>query len=275
MNKIRLIAFDLDGTLLTTDKRLTDHARRALGEAAGRGIELVPSTGRPYTAVPEMILHLPGVRYIVTSNGARTLEIGGDKVLHEALLPFDKAKQVMDICARYDVMRDIFYDGQGYTEKEKAESLTRYVSSPVMAEYVRTTRIMAADIDALFLNENRAVDKIQAIFADPEDKKRAFSEIMQIEGIEASGALSNNIEVNGAGVHKGAALLRLGEMLGIRAEEMLAFGDGTNDIRMLKAAGTGVAMANAMQEVRDAADEVTLSNDEDGVAVYIEKYVLG
>lgn len=93
-------------------------------------------------------------------------------------------------------------------------------------------------------------------------------------GVEATGALENNIEVNAEGVHKGMALLKLGEIFGISREEIAAFGDGSNDTMMLKTVGMGVAMANAMPEVKKAADRLTDSNDEEGVARFIEKYIL-
>ena len=97
---------------------------------------------------------------------------------------------------------------------------------------------------------------------------------MSLGGLEVTGALDTNIEVNAGGVHKGAALCWLAERLGIAREEILAFGDGSNDLKMIKEAGTGVTMANAIQPVLDAADMTALSNDEDGVAVFIEKHVL-
>ena len=86
--------------------------------------------------------------------------------------------------------------------------------------------------------------------------------------------LRSNIEVNAAGVNKGRALVRLGERLGIRREEIMAFGDGSNDLKMLKEVGTGVAMENAKDEVKEAADYIAGLNDEDGVAKFIEAYVL-
>ena len=93
-------------------------------------------------------------------------------------------------------------------------------------------------------------------------------------GVEATGALENNIEVNAEGVHKGMALLKLGEIFGISREEIAAFGDGSNDTRMLETVGMGAAMANAMPEVKEAADRLADSNDEEGVARFIEKYIL-
>ena len=84
--------------------------------------------------------------------------------------------------------------------------------------------------------------------------------------------MENNIEVNALGVNKGIGLLKLGELLGIKREEIMACGDGMNDLEMIREAGLGVAMANAVQEVKDAADFVTDSNEKDGVAKAIEMF---
>lgn len=274
MSRIKLIAFDLDGTLLNTDKKVTEYTKKVLKKAAEKGIEIVPATGRPLTAVPGELYHLPGVRYAITSNGARVIEAESKKTLQAELLPYEKAKVIMGIFREYDVMRDIFYDGQGYIEGGKMTQIERYVMTPAMIEYVRKERIAVDDIERMFVKERRDLDKVQAIFANPDERKEAWERLKALEGIEASGAFTNNIEVNAAGVHKGVALIYLGERLGIKLEEMLAFGDGSNDIKMLETAGTGVAMENAAEIVKEAADAIALSNDEDGVAQYIEKYVL-
>ena len=105
-------------------------------------------------------------------------------------------------------------------------------------------------------------------------KEKAFLEIKQIPGTEPTGALENNIEVNALGVNKGLGLLKLGELLGIERDEIMACGDGMNDLEMLKEVGFGVAMENAVEPVKDAADYITDSNENDGVAKAIEKFAL-
>jgi len=277
MNRIKLIAFDLDGTLLTDDKRLTEYTRKMLRKATESGIEIVPATGRPLTAVPEMLLDFPGIRYIITSNGARIIGTKEKEILYEELLPREKAKEILDIFAKYDTMREVFFNGQGYVDKADLSIVERYIRTPVMAEYIRTTRKPVDDIDRLICQAEGDADKVQGIFVNPTEKAEALIKIKKIDGVEVSGTLAgniNNIEVNAAGVHKGAALLWLGKRLGIETEEIMAFGDGANDISMLEAAGIGVAMANGIQDAKDAADAVALSNEEDGVAAYVEKYVL-
>ncbi len=275
MNKIKMVAFDLDGTLLTTDKKITEHTRHVIEKAAERGIEIVPATGRPLMGVPEEILNFPCIHYLVTSNGARIIERESRKTLDSMLLSYENAKEILAIFKEYDTMRDVFYDGQGYTEGKKLAYLDRYILNPAMVGYLRRSRIPVDDIEELVLKERRAADKVQALFADPDERKEAFQRLKELPAAEPSCSIRNNIEVNAAGVHKGVALIKLGRRLGIAEEEIMAFGDGVNDIRMLQSAGAGIAMANAVQEVKDAADDVAMSNDEDGVAAYIESHILG
>ena len=143
-----------------------------------------------------------------------------------------------------------------------------------MWNYVRTTRIAVPDIQDVITKENRSMDKVQALFADMEERAAAWKELSELKELELVGSLSYNIEINAAGVNKGTALVALGEMLGIPRESIMACGDGDNDVHLLREVGFGVAMANAQPQVKKAADYITASNDEDGVARAIEKYAL-
>ena len=107
------------------------------------------------------------------------------------------------------------------------------------------------------------------------EREQAWQELKRFDSLELVGSLKYNIEINAAGVNKGKGLLELGEILGISREEIMAFGDGDNDIAMLREVGFGVAMENADEEVKAVADYVTGSNDEDGVAKAIARFVLG
>lgn len=119
------------------------------------------------------------------------------------------------------------------------------------------------------------MDKVQGLFADMKEREQAWQELKRFDSLELVGSLKYNIEINAAGVNKGKGLLELGEILGISREEIMAFGDGDNDIAMLREVGFGVAMQNADEEVKAVADYVTGSNDEDGVAKAIARFVLG
>ena len=119
------------------------------------------------------------------------------------------------------------------------------------------------------------MDKVQGVFADMKEREQAWQELKRFDSLELVGSLKYNIEINAAGVNKGKGLLELGGILGISREEIMAFGDGDNDIAMLREVGFGVAMENADEEVKAVADYVTGSNDEDGVAKAIARFVLG
>lgn len=274
-NNIRMIGFDLDGTLLTDKKELLPYTIEILRQAAKQGIEILPVTGRPLCGLPKMVKELAGLRYAITANGARILDLKDGIVLREQLVDTKTAEQILEILGKYDTLREIYYDGTGYAKRAELEKIHQFFEEGPMAEYVRTTRQPVEDLMEKFYKENRAVDKVQGVFADLEERKKALNEIKQLKGVTVTGALKNNIEVNAAGVNKGDALLWLADYLGIAAQETMAFGDGDNDIALLEKAGTGVAMKNGREEVKDVADVVTERlNDEEGVAQFIEKYVL-
>lgn len=273
--RIRMIGLDMDGTLLTTEKELTEHTREVLREAIDRGVVVLPATGRPLAGIPEEVLKFPGVRYAVASNGARIVDLKESRVLYEDLVPYETGRRVLEICSRYDSMLEIYYDGVGYAEEEKLKHLDEYVPRLPMARYIASSRRPVADVRAMHEERKAPTDKVQALFRTREECKKAWKEVeKEIPDIEITGALSNNIEVNAKGVNKGRGLLILGELLGIHREEIMAVGDGSNDIVMLREAGLGVAMENATDEVKAAADVITLSNDQEGAAAAIEKYVL-
>lgn len=273
--RIRMIGLDMDGTLLTTEKELTEHTREVLREAIDRGVVVLPATGRPLAGIPEEVLKFPGVRYAVASNGARIVDLKESRVLYEDLVPYETGRRVLEICSRYDSMLEIYYDGVGYAEEEKLKHLDEYVPRLPMARYIASSRRPVADVRSMHEERKAPTDKVQALFRTTEECKKAWKEVeKEIPDIEITGALSNNIEVNAKGVNKGRGLMILGELLGIRREEIMAVGDGSNDIVMLREAGLGVAMENATDEVKAAADVITLSNDQEGAAAAIEKYVL-
>lgn len=274
-HKIKMIGFDLDGTLLTDQKELGEYTVQILKRAVEEGIVILPITGRPLCGLPEEVTGLTGLRYAITANGARILDLKNAAVLKEQLVSVETAEKILDILGNYDSLREIYYDGTGYAEREKLEQIDHFFEEGPMAEYVRSTRQPVENLMDKFRKESREVDKVQGVFADLGEREAALDEIRKLEGVTITGALHNNIEVNAAGVDKGNALLWLAQYLGIAPEETMAFGDGNNDITLLEKAGTGVAMKNGIEEVKHAADTITeKTNDEEGAAKFIETYVL-
>lgn len=272
--RIKMIGLDLDGTLLTDKKELTDRTKAALRRAIEVGITVLVASGRPWMGVPEELRNFPGMRYALTSNGARIIDTKDDRVIEEHLLSPELALKALAVCGKYDTLQEVYFDGQGYAPEDQMAYVEKYHRNPSMCEYMRKTRLPVKDIRKLVEQENRGLDKVQALFADMDERETAWKELEQEKGLELVGSLQYNIEINAAGVNKGTGLVNLGRMLGIRREEIMAFGDGDNDIAMLREAGFGVAMANADEQVKAAADYITLSNEEEGVAEAIERLVL-
>ena len=272
--KTRMIGMDLDGTLLTTQKELTAYTKDVLRRAIDQGIVVMPATGRPIAGVPKELLEIPGIMYAVTANGGRIVDVRTRETIYECLVQPETAERLMDVFEHYDTLREIYYDGIGYAQEDGLMRIDRYLDSQPMIRYILSTRRTVSDIRKKMKEENRGADKVQGLFVSVGDRDAAREELKAIPGIEATGALEKNIEVNAQGVNKGSAMVRLGETMGICREEIMAFGDGLNDLRMIREVGTGVAMGNARDEVKAAADYITLSNDEEGVARFIEEYVL-
>lgn len=271
-----MVGLDLDGTMLTDRKEITPRTKRVIEQAIQEGVVVLVSTGRPWMGVPEELRTFPGMRYALTSNGARILDVhnGDARVLEEHLLSPKSAKKALEICGKYDTLQEIYFDGQGYAPADKMAHVERYHKNPNMWDYMRRTRIPVDDIFGLLEKENRGLDKVQALFADMGERQRAWEELEQEADLELVGSLKYNIEINAQGVNKGTGLVNLGRLLGIRREEIMACGDGDNDTVMLREAGFGVAMGNAEEQVKEAADYITLTNEEEGVAEAIERFVL-
>ncbi len=272
--KIKMIGLDLDGTLLNSRKELTEYTRTVMKRAIEQGVVVPVATGRPISAVPAELQTFPGMRYMVTANGARIVDVEKDEVIYENLLPVESAEKVLDILKKYDTIHEVFIDGKGYTYGKGLENVYHYFKEPSMAEYLLTTRTPVEDVSQTLRQMNKNADKVHGVFHNLEERRKALERLKEVSGIDVTAAFGNTIEVNQAGTNKGLGLLNLGKLLGIQREEIMACGDGMNDYEMLKAVGFGVAMENGHSRVKEIADYITGTNDEDGVAKAIEKFVL-
>ncbi len=272
--KIKMIGLDLDGTLLTSEKKITAYTRQVLASALAQGIVVLVSTGRPLTAIPKEALDIPGMKYAVTTNGARVMDIEKNETIQESTLSTEQARHLLEIIGTYDPILEIFIDGNSYSKKVTQEKAEEYLKDPHVIEYFMSTRIHVEDLGAMICEKKVSVEKVHGIFKNREEAQAVYEKLKAIPGIVVVSSFGNNWEINKEGTNKGQALLRLGESLGIKREEIMACGDSMNDYEMLKAVGFGVAMSNADAEVKEIADYITESNDEDGVAKAIERFAL-
>lgn len=275
MKDIRIIALDLDGTLLNSNKELTERNYRALEAAAARGIEIVPTTGRFYDAMPQVIRDLPFVNYAITINGAQVAHVRTGDVLYRAEIPWQQAVEIMSVLDTLPVVYDCFMDNAAFMTAALKERIDECTDDPHYRKMVRELRQSVPELKAFITKRGQDVQKSQFFTMDMALRQRMLNEFpRRFPGIITTAALLHNVEINHERANKGAAVLALAEHLGCGAENVMAFGDGLNDLSMIRAAGTGVVMANAFDEVKRYADYITDDCDHDGVAAAIEKFCL-
>ncbi len=272
---IKLIALDLDGTLLDSRKRLSEANRQALSRCVENGIWVVPCTGRAVDGIPPEIKNIPGVRYAITTNGAVIYDLNEEAVIDSCMLPWELALEILYLLDSRHVMYDPYIERRGITEPRFFENLSDYGLSPELQKMVKMTRDIHPNIIEYVKQSHKPVEKINLFFSDMEERTRLRAELEQRDDILVTSSMPNNLEINAPGATKGEALHRLAAHLGIGAEQTMAVGDGENDFTMIRMAGVGVAMKNGSTELQAEADYITDTNDENGVASAITRLIFG
>ena len=269
--KTGIIAVDLDGTVLDAEKKVTERTLAALEAAAESGIWVVPATGRILKGMPEEILKLGWIRYMILANGATVWDRGAESCLYRAEISAETGLEVFRWLDGFPVIYDCYQDNQGWMTASMWENAEAYAPSPFYLQHIRTLRRPVPDLKEHIRRSGTSLQKIQAFCRTTETQRELIGRTAErFPQLAVSTSVARNVEINDGRANKGAALTALAERLGIPMGKVAAFGDGTNDLSMIRAAGMGVAMGNAAEEVKAAADRVTAGNGEDGVGIAVE-----
>ena len=263
---MRLFATDLDGTLLRHDGTVSDRTRAALAavEASGRTFVLV--TGRPPRWMPPVVEETGHTGLALCANGAVVFDLATERVVQEHLI--DPEVGVEAVRAIRDALPDVVFA----VERSGARGLGR--EEAYASGYAPLGEVLVAEVDDLLAEP---VTKLLARHDDM-DPDEMLARVREVVGdlVEVTHSSTRGLmEISASGVSKAVALSRLADELGVPADEVVAFGDMPNDVPMLGWAGHAVAVANAHPDVLAAADEITASNDDDGVAQVIERLLPG
>ena len=268
--EIRLIAFDLDGTFLDEEKKIPEVNLRAIREAAELGICIVPATGRLWEGLPQELREREEIRYYILINGAQIYDAKEDRVLASAELSREQAQALFAYGEELGCLYDCYMGDRAYMSRRFLEQLEDYVPEKNYVGYMKSIRTPVEDLRETVREAGGSVQKVQYFFRDMEKRAEVMEHLGEIvPGVKATASLRSNIEINSIEASKGKALETLCSHLGFSKENALAFGDGTNDLSMIEAAGIGAAMANADRKVLAAADRVARSNNEGGVGQLI------
>ena len=263
---MRLFATDLDGTLLRRDGTVSDRTRAALAAVEASGRTLVLVTGRPPRWMPPVVEETGHTGLALCANGAVVYDLATEQVVQEHLI--DPQVGVKVVTAIREALPDVTFA----VERSHARGLAR--EEAYALGYAPRGEVLVAEVDDLLAEP---VTKLLARHDDM-DPDEMLARVREVVGdlVEVTHSSTRGLmEISASGVSKAVALSRLADELGVPADEVVAFGDMPNDLPMLGWAGHAVAVANAHPDVLAAADEITASNDDDGVARVIERLLPG
>lgn len=270
---IEMIITDMDGTLLNSKKEISEENKKAVLKAHEKGIHFVLATGRMYSSARIFARQLDIKTPIISCNGALIRDYKTNETFFEKTLPHATILEIMTLLDFYKIYYHFYTDEQFFTKELKYTALNYWENNKIKDTIDQIEIFVDENLNNLY-NENLRVLKFVVI--EDKDKKKLLDvkdQLFRIKGIELSRSWNNNIEIMADGVSKGNAVRLLSKRYNIDLNNAMSFGDQLNDISMLQSVGYGFAMGNADQEVKDSTRFVAESNDEDGVAKTILKYI--
>ena len=270
---IKVIAMDLDGTALNHQKQLTERTRAAIQNAAKSGIQIVVATGRTFSSLAPEVLAMPEITCAITSNGAVVNQIpDGAVLLHNYPNP-ETVSEIAGMIQEEEIDTEVGTGGQAYIGQSYYDRVLEGKTNRDV-QYVKTTRHPVPDIYQFLLEHRVAIENINLNFKTLEEKQQWQQRFQKLPGVTPTSSFLFNVELGGATTSKAHALQALLDEWQMTSQQVMAFGDSENDLGMIQMAGIGVAMANGMEEVKQAADLLAESNEEDGVAKIIEQLIV-
>lgn len=273
MGNYKLVAFDMDGTLLNSQKQITGATCAAIKEAAKQGTEIILNTGRCIAELNEYLDILEDVRYVNSVSGALVYDRKEKKEIATSLLDEKIVKKILDIAAQEDVMVH-FLTEDSIVCRAQIANMEHYQ----MAVYQEMFERVTSPWENLYGQYEKApipLAKINLYHTSPDARERTRERIIkQHLDVEMVNAETTSLEISAGNTDKGVGLKKLCEYLSIPLSQVIVAGDADNDIGAMKTAGLAVAMGNANERIKELAHVVVSDNDHDGCRELLEKYVL-
>lgn len=268
---IKLIGLDLDGTLLHDDKTISDRTINAIKKANELGIHIVPITGRPIAGIPDFIINMPEIRYMIYNNGSQIVD--GDKTLFKFSLDKEKSVEIMNSIKSLGSMVEVFVDGWGYIEPYVDDFYHSVIPEDTpIGQYIYSSRRVCDSVEDIVKNGD-CINEIFVICPNEDSRVAIVNFVKELNGVNYWTLDPIFVEITKENTNKGVALKTLCNLLDIDVCDTIAFGDGENDLPFLDMAGVAVAMENAPDVVKRSADIITDTNENDGVAMIIEEII--
>lgn len=273
--RYKLICMDMDGTLLDDYKNISEINKAVIKKAYNMGAKIVVSTGRIFTSAEYFASLLDVKAPVISSNGAFIREKDRNKVVFKNVLGYDKCIDILKVLKKYDIYPHYYTADTIFTEKIIYSSHFYTLANKVLPEGKKVNIVIVNDWEEIFNKYKYEILKCVGTDDDLFKVAAAKKELINMGCFEVVSSYYNNFEVMCKGVSKGKAVQTLGEYYNISREEIICIGDSENDLSMIQYAGLGVAMGNADEFIKRQADYITDSNNNNGVAKVIEKFVFG
>lgn len=272
MSNYKLIAFDMDGTLLNSKKKIRPETLKAIDKAFAAGKEVILCTGRCIAELKEYMEQLPRLRYIVGVSGALVYDVKEEKEIYMKEIPKEQMHQILESVKRIDVMPHMMNHVSIVSESD-FENMEHFG----MKGYIPLFDQVATKVDNLYdyyEEHEMPVVKINLYHTTGEERDKT-KDLLKDTGLELVNAEQTSVEISAKGITKGTGLEQLCKYLGITMDEVIAVGDADNDIDVLSKVGLAIAMGNANEKVKSICDVIVSDCDSDGCVEAVEKYLLG
>ena len=286
----KLVAVDLDGTLLNPYGIVTENTKKAIKDTMEKGIDIILTSGRPIDSIKAIAKEIDSKNYFIAGNGAIIYDIPKDEIIYEKFLSKEKILEIIKICEENSIAYNVYTD-QTIIANALKYNVLYYTKENLKKEESKKTKISIIENIYEYVKNSRENKFLKMTICD--ENKTVFQSIMrklkQIEEIEVldvshmsrktikQGTEEFTIEyyyteITAQNVDKWNAIEYLIKQLGIKKEEVIAIGDNINDKKMIINAGLGITMQGSNPEIIEIADYITTSNNDDGVAKALEKF---
>ena len=271
MIKYQLVAIDIDGTLLTSDKTIHPDTIEQINEASKKGIYIVYCSGRAPAEMKDIIKLLPSIRYGVCMSGALVYDFKEFKTIYANSISKEDVKKIIEAAKEDDGMIQFLTDKESIVRKDQITHMSDFnmgVYQPMYLKIAKTVEDMNIELE-----KHDFIHKVNIYFHSIQARQKAYEKIKNLS-LSFSFGEKTALEITAKNVNKGNGLSELSNYLGINNKQIIGIGDADNDLIFLKMVGLPIAMGNANENVKSICKDITDDNDHNGVGKSINKYCL-
>ena len=268
---MKIAAIDLDGTLLRSDSNLSEYSKKILGKTQDHDILFIPTSGRTFRSIMSKVGDVPGIRYTIGSNGTVITDCRDGKIIYDRKIALETSYAIYSYIREHGGFFCGYCGNDSYLEEVDVGILLATGLKQAISEDLLSTDIRVPDMSGLIRSGDMVFGKLFITFIDPVDLAACVEWLGRFDDIVYGYSTPYTVEIFGKGSNKDIALDFLRQHLNVKKEDVIAIGDSENDLSMIRYAHIGAAVENGMDILKEHADVIIASNDDDGPAHFLEE----